>query len=253
MLVASMQRQVLAELCQCRVGRASLEEHRDDRQAAVPIGVHEVRFENVEFRLGTLEELPVWAKLVNGLVLSVSPRTAGFNNIDYGQATVSTNFLTILFMAVGGSPGSTAGGLKTTTIALIGLLAWARLRGRDLIHLWGRSVPAETVQRAVGLFVLAFGLMTACIFIFTTTEIGNLPHGEVESGLLSYMFEVVSAFNTVGLSMGVTGGLTTAASFSWMAASKRKPTCASGSKLGIDICGIAEILHLIITNFNTWK
>ena len=154
-------------------------------------------------------EMPAWARVVNGLFLSVTPRTAGFNTIDYGQATVGTNFLTILLMSVGGSPGSTAGGIKTTTIALIGLLAWARLQGREVIHLWGRSVPEETVQRAVGLFVLAFGLMTACIFVFTATEVGNLPHGEVESGLLSYMFEVASAFNTVGLSMGVTEGLST--------------------------------------------
>src|SRR5690606_4631258 len=105
---------------------------------------------------------------VNGLFMSVTARTAGFNTVDYGAAAANTNFLTIILMSIGGSPGSTAGGLKTTTIALIGLVAWARMRGRDRIDLWGRSVPEEVVQRAVGLFVVAFGFVTAAIFVLTS-------------------------------------------------------------------------------------
>ncbi len=157
----------------------------------------------------TLRELPVWAKLINGLFLSITPRTAGFNSVDYALTTDSSNFLTILLMSVGGSPGSTAGGVKTTTIALIGLLAWARLRGNDLVSLQGRSVPQETVQRAVGLFVLAFGLITASIMIITITELDILPTQNVPRPFLAFMFEVVSAFNTVGLSMGGTAALST--------------------------------------------
>ncbi|HJR63786.1 MAG TPA: potassium transporter TrkG, partial [Gemmatimonadaceae bacterium] len=119
---------------------------------------------------GTLANLPVAHKLMNALFLSVTPRTAGFNTIDYAQATDSTNFLTILLMFVGGSPGSTAGGVKTTTLALLALLAWARLRGNEVTHAWGRSIPEETIQRAVGLTLTAFALTTASIFTYTFTE-----------------------------------------------------------------------------------
>ena len=88
--------------------------------------------------------------------MSITPRTAGFNSIDYGQATDSTNFLTILLMFIGGSPGSTAGGVKTTTVALLVLLAAARFRGRTTTDLWGRTIPEESIQRAVGLSVASF-------------------------------------------------------------------------------------------------
>jgi trk system potassium uptake protein len=148
-------------------------------------------------------------RLVNGLFMSVTARTAGFNTIDYGQASDGSNFFTILLMFIGGSPGSTAGGLKTTTIALIGLLALARLRGHTYTSLFGRTIPEETIQRAVGLFVVAFGVVTAAIFILTTTEIGAVSHQVAEASFLRYMFEAVSAFNTVGLSMGVTQDLST--------------------------------------------
>jgi trk system potassium uptake protein len=152
----------------------------------------------------TLADVPWWSRVTNGFFMSVSARTAGFNTIDYGSAADGTNFLTILLMSIGGSPGSTAGGLKTTTFAVIGLLAWARLRGQRHVSLFGRTVPDETVQRAVGLFVVAFGLVTLAIFIMTTTEIGAVAHVVPEAAFLRYMFEAASAFNTVGLSMGVT-------------------------------------------------
>jgi trk system potassium uptake protein TrkH len=110
-------------------------------------------------------------------------------------------------MSIGGSPGSTAGGIKTTTFALIVILAWSRFRGREVTSLWGRTVPGETVQRAIGLAVVAFGLVTVSIFALTATELGNLPHSQSVGGFLKYMFEATSAFNTVGLSMGVTADL----------------------------------------------
>jgi trk system potassium uptake protein len=163
-------------------------------------------FALLEWRL-TLGHLAWWDRAVNGLFLSVTPRTAGFNTIDYAAASESTNFLTILFMAIGGSPGSTAGGLKTTTVALIGLLAWSRFRGRLVTSLWGRSVPSETMQRAVGLFVIGFGVITAAILLLTATEIDRVAHPAVGGSFLIHMFEATSAFNTVGLSMGATPDL----------------------------------------------
>ena len=162
-----------------------------------------VLFSLFEWR-GHPRRMPAWAKLANSLFLSVTPRTAGFNNIDYTQASDSTDFLTILLMTIGGSPGSTAGGLKTTTVALIGLLAWTRFRGHEVTSIWGRSVPEETIQRAVGLFVVAFGLVTLAIFVLITTEIGEVSHSQAAGSFLGYMFEAASALNTVGLSMGMT-------------------------------------------------
>jgi trk system potassium uptake protein len=155
----------------------------------------------------TLRDMPWWSRVLNGLFMSVTARTAGFNTVDYDATSDGTNFLTILFMSIGGSPGSTAGGLKTTTVALIGLLAWSRLRGQPRTSILDRTIPDETIQRAVGLFVVAFGVVTLAIFIFTTTEIGAVSHVVAEAQFLRYMFEAASAFNTVGLSMGVTPDL----------------------------------------------
>ncbi len=154
----------------------------------------------------TLDGMPVLHKLVNGLFMSVTPRTAGFNTIDYQHASNPTNFLTVLLMSIGGSPGSTAGGLKTTTFALIGLVAWSRLRGYTLVHVWNRTVPEDTVQRAVGVFVLVFAIVAAAIFVFASTEIEWIAYTD-SAGFLPIMFEATSAFNTVGLSMGMTDGL----------------------------------------------
>lgn len=157
----------------------------------------------------TLKDLPTGAKVANALFMSITPRTCGFNAIDYGQATDSTNFLTILLMFIGGSPGSTAGGVKTTSAALLVLLAAARFRGRMTTDLWGRTIPEESIQRAVGLSVASFALVTACILVITTIE-GGSARSPVHDSFLKYMFEAVSAYNTVGLTMGITPDLTAA-------------------------------------------
>lgn len=157
---------------------------------------------------GTLAALPPAHKVVNALFLSVTPRTAGFASVDYGAATDSTNFLTMLLMFVGGSPGSTAGGVKTTTVALLALLAWSRFRGSERTNVAGRTIPEETIQRAVGLVVVASALVAACIFLYTFTERTGSDPGHAR--FLSMMFEAVSAFNTVGLTMGATASLSAA-------------------------------------------
>jgi trk system potassium uptake protein TrkH len=156
----------------------------------------------------TLAELPVPHRLVTSLFLSVNPRTAGFYAIDYANATDSANFLTILLMFVGGSPGSTAGGIKTTTVALLVLLAWSRFRGRETTSVWGRTIPEETMQRAVGLALTAFALLTVCIFLYTYSEHTGVDEGHAR--FLTMMFEAAAAFTTVGLSMGATPTLSEA-------------------------------------------
>jgi trk system potassium uptake protein TrkH len=155
----------------------------------------------------TLGDLTVFERMVNAVFMSLTARTAGFNTVNYSATADSTNFFTILLMSVGGSPGSTAGGLKTTTFAVLGMTAFARLRGRQATSLMGRSLPEETVQRAIGLFVVGFVAVTAGILLFAVVELPPVGTGS-SSGFLGHMFEAVSAFNTVGLSMGATGGMT---------------------------------------------
>jgi trk system potassium uptake protein len=156
---------------------------------------------------GLLSELPLSDKLTNSFFLSVTPRTAGFNSIDYALASDSTNFLTIILMMIGGSPGSTAGGMKTTTFALLGLLAWSRLRSQPTATFANRSIPEDTIQRATGLFVIATGIVVVGVFIMAAIDNFLGTHPE----FLAMLFEIVSALNTVGLSMGLTPGLTTPA------------------------------------------
>lgn len=151
-----------------------------------------------------LTGLSPFDKLINSLFMSVTPRTAGFNAIDYGQATDSANLLTMMLMTVGGSPGSTAGGFKTTTLAILGLMAWSRLRGSESTNCIGRSIPEETTSRAVGLFVIAIGFAISGVFLLSATEVAT------SRGLTEHMFEVSSAVNTVGLSMGLTPKLSVA-------------------------------------------
>ena len=152
---------------------------------------------------GALDHLAIPAKLWNALFMSATPRTAGFNTVDYTATSGATNFLTILLMTIGGSPGSTAGGLKTTTVAILVLLAWARLRGYRWVTVWDRSIPDATIQRAVGLFVIGFVVVTVMIMMLLLTETPG-PSRQEAAGFLPIMFEAVSAFNTVGLSMGET-------------------------------------------------
>jgi trk system potassium uptake protein TrkH len=154
----------------------------------------------------TLVAMAGWEKLLNGLFMSVTARTAGFNTVDYASTADSTNFVTILLMSIGGSPGSTAGGIKTTTVAVIALLAYARLRGHRVTSVQNRSIPEETVQRAVGLWVVGFLVVTGAILLYIIVQSGPAGPG-AQGNFLRHMFEAVSAFNTVGLSMGVTGEL----------------------------------------------
>lgn len=151
--------------------------------------------------------LPHLDRVTNGLFMSVTARTAGFNTVDYAELSNSSNFLTILLMMIGGSPGSTAGGMKTTTFAIIGLLAWSRLRAHSSVTFAHRSIPDETVERAVGLLVVAIGIIVFSVFALA----GLSDFLDTPATFMHELFEVVSAFNTVGLSMGMTPHLPTGA------------------------------------------
>ncbi|WP_063934666.1 TrkH family potassium uptake protein [Archangium violaceum] len=150
---------------------------------------------------GVLGPLGLVDKLSNAWFLSVTARTAGFNTVSYAQVANSTAFLTILLMVIGGSPGSTAGGLKTTTLAVLVTLALARMRGRRFAELHGRALPTGTTERTVSLALVAFVVMTAAIFLLSLSETRGATPQEARQAFLPLFFEVVSAFCTVGLTM----------------------------------------------------
>ena len=154
---------------------------------------------------GELAGLGFFDRVFNALFMSVTARTAGFNTVDYGNVSEAGLFLTILLMTIGGAPGSTSGGLKTTTFAVLAALAWSRLKGYDLATVRGRSLRKETTDRAVAVFVITAVLVTAGLWLLTMTD-GDSGWG----GFRDRMFEAVSAFNTVGLSTGQTPELSSA-------------------------------------------
>lgn len=147
-------------------------------------------------------------RVANALFLAITPRTAGFNTVDYASLTNPAILLTIALMWIGGSPASTAGGVKTTTAALLVLVLVSRLRGERHVSVSGRTIPDETIERATGLAVGAFLLLGAFVFLLLTSELA----GERSSGdrihMIGLVFEAQSALGTVGLSMGVTPNLT---------------------------------------------
>jgi len=154
----------------------------------------------------TLAALPPLDRVTNAFFMSVTARTAGFNAVDYDAVSDPSVVLTVLLMFVGGSPGSTAGGVKTTTVALLGVLLGSYLRGRRQVSVRGRTVPPETVHLAMGLVVAALAAVALSIFVLMLSEV---PGGTTDRALLvRAAFESVSAFGTVGLSMGLTPALT---------------------------------------------
>ena len=137
-------------------------------------------------------------KLVNALFQSVTLRTAGFNSIDFSSLRGATWTLMILCMFVGGSPGSTAGGVKTTTFAVLLLALTATIRGRSEAEAFGRRIPHRTVYEAAAISTV--GVLTGAAVLVALQVTQRLP-------LDAAVFEVVSALGTVGLSMGATGQL----------------------------------------------
>ena len=146
-------------------------------------------------------------RFVNAFFMAVTPRTAGFNSVDYDQVTNPSIVLTLALMWIGGSPGSTAGGVKTTTAALLALGLWARLRGRESVSFADRSVPQATVARAVGLAVGAMLLLFSFVFLLLWTELARAGAAMDRSHFVRLVFEAQSALGTVGLSMNETPDL----------------------------------------------
>jgi trk system potassium uptake protein TrkH len=137
------------------------------------------------------------------LFQSVTARTAGFNTVDIGLLQVPTLVLLIGLMFVGGSPGSCAGGVKTTALVVWGARLLAALRGEKQARVLGRHIPGEVVRRTMLLLDVAVLWNVLGLFVLLQTEGGT-------AGLVEVLFEQVSAFGTVGLSTGLTPKLSEA-------------------------------------------
>lgn len=144
----------------------------------------------------TLGKLPVWQKLLGGLFQSITLRTAGFDALNQAGLTDAGKAVSSVFMLIGGSSGSTAGGLKTVTVLVLLLFIAARARGRSTVTVFHRTIPDAQVMNAMTIslimIVLAF---FGGIFISVTSPVG----------FTDALFEAVSALGTVGLTAGATG------------------------------------------------
>jgi trk system potassium uptake protein TrkH len=157
-----------------------------------------------------LRGLPVGERLLAGWFQSVTPRTAGFNTVDFGRVSSDTLFFTMFLMFVGASPGSTGGGIKTTTFGLLVALVVARWRGHGRATLFHRTIPHAVMDRALTLALLASALVSLSVGLLVATETRGVPFGAAAPRFLALMFEAVSAFGTVGLSTGITASLSAA-------------------------------------------
>jgi trk system potassium uptake protein TrkH len=131
---------------------------------------------------------------------SVSTRTAGFNTISLNNFHPHTIYVMTLFMFIGASPGSTGGGIKTTTFAILVQSIRSTLRGREHVEMFDRKIPQNLILRTISVIIIS--LIIISVFIFLILKI------ETDKSFLPLFFEVISAFATVGLSLGVTGSLT---------------------------------------------
>lgn len=143
-------------------------------------------------------------KILGALFQSITARTAGFNTVDISAMTPSSKFILILLMFVGGSPGSTAGGIKTVTLAVVVMTAVAALRRRHEVEMFRRSVRIAVVGRAITVTLLFVVALFSVTLALSVTENSN---GFTMSDI---MFEAGSALGTVGLTTGITPFLTTA-------------------------------------------
>lgn len=154
----------------------------------------------------TLAGLSWDEKLAACLFQSMAARTAGFNNVDTAQVGAAAQFWTILLMIVGGSPGSVAGGIKTTTFFVMVISVVATFRGRPT-EAFKRRIPDELIKKSLVMLVLAITFICTATLLLTVTEAQGAAARE--QGFEAILFEAASAFCTVGLSTGITSELST--------------------------------------------
>ncbi|WNS79270.1 TrkH family potassium uptake protein [Domibacillus sp. DTU_2020_1001157_1_SI_ALB_TIR_016] len=144
----------------------------------------------------TIGSLSNTGKVLGSLYQAVTPRTAGSNTLPIAELTQPTLFLTILLMFIGGSSGSTAGGIKVTTLAVLMAAVWSQVKGKEDVVLFKHRIVAETIFKALTLTLVGMFIVITLTMLLSITEKGF--------DFIFYLFEAASAFGTVGLSMGLT-------------------------------------------------
>jgi trk system potassium uptake protein TrkH len=173
--------------------------------------------------------------ILSSFFLSITSRTAGFHTVDPSQLSSAALLLVIVLMIVGASPGSTGGGIKTTTMVVVGALVFTEARNRSRVEIGSRQIPRDIVAKAlatVTLFLAGIFLGVALLQI-TERSVASLHH--LRASFIDYLFEVVSALGTVGLSTGITPGLTTLGKFIiivCMFVGRLGPLVVAGSLIG---------------------
>ena len=142
-----------------------------------------------------LKNMPMGTKLLAAYFQSVSPRTAGFNSIDLNSLFLSSQLLIIILMFIGASPGSTGGGIKTSTFALLLAALISQLRGKKDTEIMERRIDTNDVLQALSLIMLSTFTIILVTFLIALSHQGDF---------MKILFEVTSAFGTVGLSLGLT-------------------------------------------------
>jgi trk system potassium uptake protein TrkH len=144
---------------------------------------------------GAMASLPLKDKLLGALFQSVTARTAGFNTVDISLLSSAGLMVMMILMFIGASPGSTGGGIKTTTFAVLWTAITSGLKQRSDVELYKRTIPSEVIQKAMSVFVISLAIVL--VFGSALLSVEKLPFARV-------LFETVSAFGTVGLSTGIT-------------------------------------------------
>lgn len=157
-----------------------------------------ILFPAVYFFLFEFRNLPLGKRLLCSAFQAVTPRTAGFNTVDFGLMSENAVGIMVILMLVGGSPGSTAGGIKTTTFAITLSAAFSVFRRREHLHFFKRRIDDATVKNAMA--VLGMYLVLFLSGGFAISQVEGLP-------LSNCLFESASALATVGLTLGITPGL----------------------------------------------
>jgi trk system potassium uptake protein len=150
--------------------------------------------------LAPAAEHGVGRRVLAALFAAVNTRTAGFNTVDIGAMRDASLLLMCVLMFIGGSPMSTAGGIKTTTLAAVVATLRGELRGREP-ELADRALTPEALRKAIAVLVMMSGVLLAIVVLLTLTE---------DQPFIRLAFEAVSALATVGLSTGITASLTAA-------------------------------------------
>jgi trk system potassium uptake protein TrkH len=157
-----------------------------------------------------LQSMPVFQRPLVAFFHAVSSRTAGFNTLEVASLTNASLFITVLLMLIGAGACSTAGGLKVSTVMVLILRARDAFLGKGKLHLFRRTVPRGTIDRAMVTTMLFLVTVFVALTMLLVIEQSSGPHPESQDVFLDALFEVASALGTVGLSTGVTPQLTAA-------------------------------------------